>query len=171
MNLLQQRIEELGSAIINYRGNLVHIDAFYNSDRLLDYLGGLNCIQSVGLYDYEEIDYSRIKDNCLLIVKQDDKEVKRFRYAPIFKGTVKFSNPDKKSMTRVFTLRKCLYSKRYNMIILDENNEKLSIVYENMQDVESNFEKMFLNYKLYGLDNKIIKEGFDYVKRYDINRY
>lgn len=169
MGLLQQRIEEVGSAIINHKDNLVHITTFYNSDRLNDYLGGLNCIQGFGMYDPEDLDYTRIQDNCLMIVQKDDKEVHRFQFKPLFRGTVKVSNSGKKAMARIFTLRKCLFSSQYNVMILDENNEKQNLLFKDMDEIESTFYKMFPNHKLYNLDNKIIQEGFDYVKRHDID--
>lgn len=171
MNLLQQRIEELGSAILNRKGDRVHIIGFYNRERLMDYLNGINCFKSKGLYDEADLDYSRIQDNCLMILMEDDIEVKRIQYIPIFNGIVKFNTLGRKTVTRMFSLRRCLYSDQYNIIILDENNEKQSFIYNDIQDVGLDFDKMFFNYKLYGLDNKRIKEGFDYVKGYDTNRH
>jgi len=40
--------------------------------------------------------------------------------------------------------------------------------YNDLQDVESCFESQFPNYKLYSADDKLIKEGFDHVRKYDI---
>lgn len=171
MSLLQARIEELGSAILNFKGNIVYIDGFYNRERLLDYLSGSQCRMSQGLYDYEDLDYSRIQDNCMMIIKQEDKEFKRYQYVPFFKGIVKYINSEKKNASRIFTLRKCLYSQRYNIIISDEKSKKQSIGFTNIQDLKRNFETLYPGYKLYNLDNKKIKEGFDQFREDFNNAY
>jgi len=130
MNLLQKRIEELGSAILNFTGNKVYIIGFYNSARLIDYLHGTNCWQSKGFYDAEEIDCSRAQDDSLIIIMRDNKEIERYQYQPFLRGVVKYRNRDnnRKTTRRIFTLRKCIHTKQYNIIYMNDNNEKQSIV-------------------------------------------
>lgn len=169
MNLLQERIEELGSAILNTKGDHVYITGFYNSDRLFDWLNGIDCWQSKGLYDKCELDFFKIKDNAIFIVMEDDLEIKKFQFVPLFKGLIQYDDSEKKTRKRTFTLRKCQYSGQYNVMFLDENNEKQSLAFEYMLEIESYLLKNFRNYRLYTLDNKVIKEGFDYVKRHDSN--
>lgn len=162
MSLLQNRIEELGSAIIDFKENRVYVDGFYNSERLMDYLNGSQCRMSQGLYDFEELDYSRLQDNSLMIVKRNGTEIKRFQYKPFFKGIMKYKNSEKKNISRIFSLRKCLYSQQFNVIISDEDGKKQSIVFKDIPDLKISFGKMYPGYRLYGLDNKGIKEGFDH---------
>lgn len=92
MNLLQERIEELGSAIIHYNEKNVYIEGFYRSDRLMDWLNGSDCWQSKGIYDKQDVDYSRVLDDALIIVMQDDREIIRYQFKPFFRGVVKFTN-------------------------------------------------------------------------------
>lgn len=167
-DVLQERIEELGSGILNYKDDKVYITGFYNSARLLDWLNGFDCWQSKGIYDKRELNFSRIKDNALFIVREYDIEVKRFQYVPFFKGSVQFNSADK-TIKRIFTLRKCRFSGQYNIIVSDENNVKQSFVCTTLHDLEFEFMKMFPSPKLYDLNNKVIKEGFEYVKRHGIN--
>lgn len=160
--MLQARIEELGSAILNLKGDIIYIDGFYNCDRLMDYLNGINCIMSKGIYDYQELDYSRIQDNCLFIIKKDNRELKRYQFIPLFKGIVKYKNvTNGNNISRTFTVRHCHFSNQYNLIIFDEDNNKQSLVFNSMQEFRLSFENMFSGYKLYTPKNKRIWEGLD----------
>ena len=66
---LQDRIEELQSGILEIDGNKVNITGYYSKDRLLDYLDkGLDAYFSKGVYDYEKLDFGKVKNNTLFII-------------------------------------------------------------------------------------------------------
>lgn len=168
MNQLQDRIEELGSAIINIKGNKVYIMGFYNSERLNDWLNGSDCWQSKGIYDKHEIDFSRAMDNSLIIIMQYDVETIRYQFKPFFKGVIKYTNLQETTISRIFTLRKCLYTKQYNIIYFNEINQKKSIVYNNIQALEEGLKELFPNGKFLDANNKTIKEGFNYIRKMEL---
>lgn len=62
MNLLQERIEEMGSAVLNCVEDKIYITGFYNCNRLYDWLNGIDCYQSKGIYEKCDLDFSRIRD-------------------------------------------------------------------------------------------------------------
>ena len=50
--MLQERIAELGSAILEIKGEKVHILGFMSTERLNDYMEtGSKCFYSQGIYD------------------------------------------------------------------------------------------------------------------------
>lgn len=158
MGMLQDVIEELGSAIVNHKGGKVYVDGFYSSDRLKDWLDGLNCRFSQGLFDEEEVDYSRIQDNSLFVIKRDDQEICRYQYRPIFGGIVKYKM-DNINRTRKFVIRRCEYSKQYNIAYFEGDSERVRavIVCNDIDDLLKKFGKVFSNYKLYDKNNRRIE--------------
>lgn len=93
--LLQLRIEELGSAIININKGKTDIDGFA-SEEMLDYWNkGINCRQSQGQYivnDEKYLDFSRSCDDALMILLKDNIEKARYQYVPLFRGIIKYDS-------------------------------------------------------------------------------
>jgi hypothetical protein len=178
--MLQERIEELGSVIINLKNDKVYIDGFYNSEMLNKWLDGINCRMSMGMYAMEEynVDYSQAQDYSLIIIRQNDNEITRYRYVPFFKGTVRYDNDGStdlksKTLSKVFKLRKCEYNNQYNLVffteIRNDRPEKMSLLFTNIDDIEKYFIQTFKNYKIYSSDNKMLKGGFIDVREHDID--
>jgi len=157
MGILQEVIEELGSAIINHKDGKVYVDGFYNSDRLKDWLDGLNCRFSQGLFDEEKLDYSRIQDNSLFIIKRDDQEIYRYQYQLIFSGVVRYKIYNN-NRTRKFVIRQCIYSTQYNIVYFDGDTERVRVVVvcNDKDDLIKKFSTTFPNYRLYDKNDKKI---------------
>jgi len=133
--LLQERIEELNSGIINILNNKIEVTGFMSEERLLDYYErGYDCRFSVGLYPKEEFDIAYVKDNALFIIQENGKEIKRYKFIPIKKDTVNYKDIDGKTKSKIFTIRQCIYSNQYNY----RDNEK-SIIFATRSDLESYF--------------------------------
>lgn len=158
MNQLQEVVEVLGSAIINYADNMISIVGFYSIDRMTDWENGKDCWQSKYLFDDRGvvIDYTRIQDNALFIVKREGQELERHCFEPFFKGVAKFKNiAEKKQLSRTFTLRKSMYSQQYH-IVYQENKERQCIVCASMEGVADKLDTLFPQYKLDDLDKNRI---------------
>lgn len=108
INLLQDRINELDSAILNFVGNKVHITGFYNAQRLKTYLSeGKDNHQSKGLYNKEDITFENIKNEALFIIQNNGIEQFRIQYKHFFKDILKMANSSKREMV---SIRQDVYS-------------------------------------------------------------
>ncbi|MEC1177602.1 hypothetical protein P9B03_03825 [Metasolibacillus meyeri] len=109
--LLQNRINELDSAILNFVGNKVHITGFYNAQRLEAYLNeGKDNHKSKGLYNRENITFTSVKDNSLFVVQENGIEQYRVQYQRIFKETLKLKISNTQEMV---SIHKDIYSNRF----------------------------------------------------------
>lgn len=89
VNLLQVRINELDSAIINIVQNKIHITGFFNEERLMSHLEkGKDNWRSKGIYDKDEISFSNVKNNALFIVMEDDKILEKHKFTVYKRETV-----------------------------------------------------------------------------------
>ncbi len=132
--LLQERIKELDSGIINICNDKIHLTGFMSSERLLDYYEkGHDCRLSIGVYPNEEYNIAYAKDNALFLILEDDIEVSRYDFKPIKNETVKYKDTDNKQRTKVYTIRYCDYSNKYNYKDIDK-----SILFNNREEL-SNF--------------------------------
>lgn len=123
-SLLQNRINELYSAIINFVDNKVYITGFYNAKMLECYLNTQkDNHQSKGIYDRENIDFSEVQNNALFVIQENGIEIKRIQYQQIFKDTLKSANSIQKL---VVIIRKDKYSNQYVL-----TSDKSSILFEN----------------------------------------
>lgn len=126
--LLQERIEELNSGILKIKNDKVHIIGFLSQERLEDYYyRNMQCFFSNGIYDYEDLDFSRIKDNSLFLVLKDDKLINKYLYKLLLKNTFKYKTKDNKIVTKTFKIRKSEYSEQYNLVI-DKKNLSFSTI-------------------------------------------
>ena len=137
--LLQERIEELDSGIINILNNKIEITGFMSEERLLDYYErGYDCRYSVGLYPKEKFDIAYIKDNALFIILENNKEIARYKFVPIKKDTVNYKCDDNKTKSKIFTIRQCIYTNQYNY----KDNEK-SLLFDTKSELESYFKNQY----------------------------
>lgn len=133
--LLQERINELGSAIINIRNRKIHLTGFMSSERLLDYYEkGNDCRLSMGVYSIEEYNVAYGRDNALFIVLEDNIEVSRYEFRLIKNDTIKYKDEDNKPRTKVYKIRYCKYSNMYNYKDIDK-----SILFNNEEELLNYF--------------------------------
>lgn len=129
--MLQERINELASGILTIDGNRVHVMGFKNEKMLMSFLNNnKKNWSSMGLYDFQELNFNSIKNDALFIVMKDGKEIGKYQYVPVYKGTIKYKNSDGKSTTMVFTIRKSAYSGHYHFL-----SEKISKLFENKKSI------------------------------------
>lgn|GEM_PF-2754363 len=133
--ILQDRINELESAIVNVVEDLVYTLGFYNTERLKSYLEkGKRNWSSAGRYPLEELAFHNIKTNATFILQQDGREVVRFQYINVENGTLVYNNQQNKSgkATAVYEIRKEVYSSTWNLRFSDN-----SLVFETWKDMQN----------------------------------
>ena len=137
--LLQERIEELGSAILHIKDK-VYLTGFMSVEKLNDYYNkDIQCYLSKGIYELENLDFSKIKDYVLFIVLKDNVELKKYQFIPIKKGSITYKVLNKKSvLTKVYKIRKCNFSNQYNYVDLDT-----SLLFDNYDDLSNYFTNRF----------------------------
>lgn len=116
--LLQERIEELGSLILNIKNDKIELIGFMSEDRLLSYyIDNVKCHLSHGIYNKEPFDLAYLNDNSLCIIQENNIEVARYKYVPLKKGTLKYKDPaDMKNKSKIYTLRLCEYTEKYSFV-------------------------------------------------------
>ncbi|HCW54758.1 MAG TPA: hypothetical protein DG753_13715 [Clostridium sp.] len=115
--MLQERIEELGSAILDYKDGKVFITGFMSLDRIEDYYNkGVNCFFSKGIYNEEKLNFGKIKTDSLFIILKDEKEVCRYQFSVLKKDIIKYKDSNNKPKTKTYIVRKCKYTNMYNLI-------------------------------------------------------
>ncbi|MGP4074136.1 hypothetical protein ACTWQB_16660 [Piscibacillus sp. B03] len=145
--MLQKRINELNSAILEFEEDKVYVWGFTTEKMLPSYSNkGLKCWSSQGLYDIEELEYYNIKDNALIVVKKRGKEIGRYQYKPIYKDTVKIKDDNGKEKSVTFAIRKSTYTNHYHLF-----TEKTSLLFESEKQL-----------KLYLFDEFNVKWGINY---------
>ncbi|MEW9096126.1 MAG: hypothetical protein AB2417_13685 [Clostridiaceae bacterium] len=130
--LLQERIEELGSGILTITNSKVELIGFTCPERLNDYYYNKDkCYFSVGLYDLESLDFSRIQDNALFVVdNKDNNTLHKYHFELLKKDTIKYKDNENKMLTRQYHIRKCKYTNKFsykdmNVSILFDTKEEL----------------------------------------------
>ncbi|HDX9578814.1 TPA: hypothetical protein ROX88_002363 [Bacillus pseudomycoides] len=124
--MLQERINELESGILTIDRDKVYVMGFNNEKMLMSFFNNNKKNWSfIGLYDSHKLDFNNIKNNALIIVMKDGKEIGKYQYIPVYKGTIKYDNKDGKSTSMTFTIRKSIYSKHYHFL-----SGKMSRIFE-----------------------------------------
>lgn len=120
INFIQDRISELDSGIIDIYNDKIELTGFLSSERLYDYLNGINCFFSFGLYPKENYSESVSKDDALFIVRENSVEIKRWQYQKIIESNVVLKI-DGKLNSRVIKVRKEKYTDNYHFIAFQDN--------------------------------------------------
>lgn len=119
--MLQDRVNELKSAILDIKGNKVYVTGFMSEEMLqLHLTEGSKNWSSMGLYDDEDLEFHNIKNNALIIVKKNGVKAGRYQYKPVFKDTIQFKDEDGKSLSLTINIRKCQYSAHYHLLTTKE---------------------------------------------------
>lgn len=149
--ILQEYIEELGSAVLTIKDSKVNLTGFTCPERLKDYCDNdIKCHFSQGIFDLEPLDFSRIKDNSLFIVNDENtNEQYKYQFKRMKKDTVKYKDKGK-NFSKVYKIRKCEYTNKYNYKDLD-----FSIIFDTEEDLKKYFEDRF-NQPLVSISEKSI---------------
>ncbi|SDZ68615.1 hypothetical protein SAMN05421736_1375 [Evansella caseinilytica] len=130
--MLQNRVNELDSGILDIVGDKVHTTGFTHEKMLQFFLDtGVQCWSSKGLYDYRDLEFCSIKNNALIIVRKDGKEINRYQYKPVHKDTVHYKNEAGKNVSLTFTIRKSFYSDHYHFL-----SETDSLLFNNKDELD-----------------------------------
>lgn len=150
MNFLQQRINELNSAIINIVDNRVNIKGFYNEQMLLRHLEkNIDNCSSKGIYEYAKFNFNKAKTNALFIVQKSGVEIKKVKYIHILKEALKLRDSNNKEM---ITITKNVFGEEYLVktekdISLLKNEEELKNFlkekYQNLPNIRSEAKMAF----------------------------
>lgn len=129
--MLQERIEELESAILDYKpNNKVYVMGFMSEDRLNDYyINGIYCHYLQGLHDNRVLNWGKVKNNALFVIINNGNEIGRYQFMVLIKDVVKFKDSNNKLRTKTYTIRKCKYTNMYNIIsreTISDNGKKIS---------------------------------------------
>lgn len=132
VNLLQERVNELNSAIINIVGNKMHIIGFFNEERLISHLeNGMDNWRSKGMYDKGDISFSNIKSNALFILKQDEKVLEKHKFTVYKRPTVQRKS---ESGSIILTIRKHEFIDQWQIIVLNKVHN-----FSSKEEMESHF--------------------------------
>ncbi len=102
VNKLTNRINELNSAILNIKGNKVHILGFMSKEMMEKYFEGSKNWYVMGLYDKEEMSFFDTKDNAFFIVQKEGIEIAKSQGK--YKGRVKKYNKNHEGMNYAIKL-------------------------------------------------------------------
>lgn len=141
--LLQERIEELESGILNIKDNNVEVIGFLSPERLNDYYEkGIQCFYSKEFYPNENLNFNKIKDNALFILMDNGKEISRYCFKLLKKETVKFKARNDKNKivqkSKVYKIRKCTITGKYSYSDADE-----SLIFDSILDLRKYFYSKF----------------------------
>lgn len=148
--MLQSRINELYSAIIDLKEKETHVTGFYNADRLTSHLeSGISNFSSKGIYPKEPINFNNIQTNALFIVKKHNEVIEKHQFKLIYK---QLSQPLDRPNKIILSIRKDIFSNAYN--VKTESNSDLVIGFESL----TNF--LITNYKnAIQIINQLEEEG------------
>lgn len=118
-NLLQRRINELNSAILDYRENKVYITGFYNAEQLTTHLNvGKDNWSSKGIYEPGNINFHSIHTDALFIIKKNNIEPEKYQFKKLLSKTVSLRS--KKSKITI-TIRKNIFGDDYSILTEEKN--------------------------------------------------
>lgn len=119
-NLLQERVNELDSAIFSIIEDKVHLIGFFNEQRLMTHLNdGMDNWRSKGLYDYQDVSFQNIKDNALFLIVKDGKVTEKHKYTVYLRDEVERKS---KTGSLILTIRKHKFSEEWQVIILKKTH-------------------------------------------------
>lgn len=138
--LLQERIEELGSGILIISNSKVELIGFTCPERLNDYYHNKDkCYFSVGVYDLEPLDFSKVQDDALFIVNdKDNNTLDKYHFELLRKDVIKYKEDTNKMITRQYHIRKCKYTNKFSYKDID-----VSILFDTKEDLLNYFKYRF----------------------------
>lgn len=129
--MLQQRIERLGSGILKFKGNKVHVIGFMNPERLDDYCTkNIDCHYSDGIYPCMDLYWGKVQDNAdFILLDENNNIICRHKFIVLKKDKIKYKEKGK-AKSKTYYIRKCIYTDIYNFIARETkivNGKKSSI--------------------------------------------
>lgn len=156
--MLQERIAELGSGILKYKGDKVYLIGFMSPERLYDYYNeNIDCHFSKGIYDERELNWGKIQDEALFILLNDKNEIIcKHQFEVLDKNTIKYKDKEKNNRSKTYYIRKCKYTGVYNFIaretiVIDgkNNSSEDNRLFNTLEEL-----KEFFNYS-FGVELKL----------------
>lgn len=142
--MLEERLNELGSAIINYKEDNIELIGFYSPEMLLFQNETLDNKLSHGIYPFEDINHSKIKDNFILVVQENSKEIIRYKFKTREKLQLTYKDHNGNNKSRLFRVRVCEYTNLYNYV--DTEESKLLEFYDDIHTyLNSKYELISIN--------------------------
>ncbi|MGJ7922202.1 hypothetical protein [Neobacillus sp. LXY-4] len=130
--MLQNRINELKSGIVNIVDDKVQVWGFTREEMLLSHLEKeIGNWYSQGLYDFQSLEFHNIQDNALFIVRENGEEINRYQYKPVLRDLVKFKDEKGNNASLTFKIRKSTYSDHYHFL-----TEHTSLLFENKSELD-----------------------------------
>ena len=133
--MLQERVNELQSAILDIVEDKVNVIGFTREEMLHLYLQSANgCYSSKEVYNYRDLEFHNINSNALFIIRNNGREIGKYQYKPLLKKRIQFKevkdNIEKQS-SLTFTIRKSIYSNHFHFL-----TEKTSLLFENRSELD-----------------------------------
>lgn len=127
--MLQNRINELYSGIIDLKENETHVTGFYNAESLKLHLKkNISNFSSKGIYSNEKIHFKDIQTNALFIVKRNSKVIEKYQFKLIYK---KVSQPIDRTNKIILNIRENIFTNEYNV-----KTESTSDMFENFEKLK-----------------------------------
>lgn len=134
--MLQDRVNELNSGILNIVGKKVRITGFTREEMLQSFLNtGVEAWSSKGLYDVVDLQFHNIKDDALIIVQKEGIEINRYQYKFVTKKTVQFKGEKGTNVFRTFVVRRSIYSEHYHCYFIVDKEKDISSTNEYNQSL------------------------------------
>lgn len=142
---LQERFGNFKVTVIDYIDKRIEVDYFFSEERYNDFLKGSSCRAGMGLYDIDEVlEFNKLDDNTLVVVKNDGIETAKYKYVPIFKATMEYKEMSTESKrvnkTLTFKIRRNKFDNKTINLIDTENN---SLDFNNIYGVKDYLEDKY----------------------------
>lgn len=135
--MLQNRINELNSGILNFMGETVFVTGFMHEDRLKSfYERDVQCFSSKGLYALEVVTFNNIKDHALFLIQKDGVFIEQQQFNPIHKGSVRYKN--KPGVIKI-KIRKNTFNNQFNLL-----TERDSLIFDSKEELVAYLKKEFV---------------------------
>jgi len=143
--LLQDRLEEVGCAVLNYTDNGIEIYVFYSESMYNKYLAGADCMMGMGLYNLKEkVNFELIDDDKLVVVQENGCEIAKYKYVTIFKAVIEYRGHDNKKRSLTFKIRRNEYGEGLNYV----EHEGESLIFGSINKIKTYLHENYGNYKL-----------------------
>ncbi|NLK08302.1 MAG: hypothetical protein GX316_06320 [Firmicutes bacterium] len=141
--MLQNRLAENGYTILNFTGDRIMVDYFYNEGMHEKFLSGCGCWLGKGMYDLgEQLEFNRLPDSNVVVVQKDGVETAKYKYKTLFTSTIEYKETNKRRVS--FSIRKNMFGEGINLVLGQKEYLDLS----DIDEVKVYLEKRYGNYTL-----------------------
>lgn len=116
--MLQERIAELGSGILQFKDDKVYLTGFMSPERLDDYYNrDIDCHFSRGIYQNRKLNWGKIQDEALFVLLNYKEEIIcKYQFMVLNKNTIKYKDKENNNRSKTYNIRKCNYTGIYNFV-------------------------------------------------------